>query len=74
MCCGAVHTSCSLTCASFCKKRKENTTLLSVIKEKLMVNLSFPLAWANIKGEGGGASFCNMPHRFEITLKHCTLM
>ena len=24
--------------------RKEKTTLLSVIKEKLMVNLSFPLA------------------------------
>jgi len=26
------------------KKRKEKTTLLSVIKQKLMVNLSFPLA------------------------------
>ena len=26
------------------KKRKEKTTLLSLIKEKLMVNLSFPLA------------------------------
>ena len=26
------------------RKRKEKTMLLSVIKEKLMVNLSFPLA------------------------------
>ena len=26
------------------KKRKEKTTLLRVVKEKLMVNLSFPLA------------------------------
>ena len=35
-------------------KRKAMTTLSSVIKEKLIFNLSFPLAWANIKGGVGG--------------------
>ena len=39
------------------RKRKEKTTLLSVIKEKLMINLSFPLALSQYeggRGKGGG--------------------
>ena len=37
------------------KKRKEKATLLGMIKEQLVVNLSFPLVSANIKGgEAGG--------------------
>lgn len=35
------------------RKDKEKTTLLNMIKERLMVNLSFSLAQANIKGGGG---------------------
>ena len=42
-CSAAIHT-----------ERQEKTTLLSVIEEKLMVNLRFPLAWTNVGEDRGG--------------------
>ena len=38
---------------------KAKTTLSSVIKEKLMVNLSFPLASAHRGGGWGVLAFCS---------------
>ena len=42
-CSAAIHT-----------ERQEKTTLLSVIEEKLLVNLRFPLAWTNVGEDRGG--------------------
>ena len=47
-----VSTSCLQACCD--RIEKENTLLPSVIQEKLMVGLSFPLAYANVKGGRGG--------------------
>ena len=51
------------------KKRKEKATLLSVVKEKLMVNLSFPSAKANTKG-GEGLKVRDKPQALEAHSPH----
>ena len=40
------------------KEKEKKTKLLSVIKEKLMVDLTLPLAQANTRGEEGVPCLC----------------
>ena len=49
------------------QKRQEKTTLVSVVKEKLMLNLSFPLASANTRRGGRGSASVSLSSFVPVT-------